>query len=728
MLPLDWEEKVFSYDWLYSFTQEPHAFSPAIGNGYLATMIFSDSVYIAGVYNGNMTDYDNPSHRARVPSTLNITVTSIDGKPAGKVDCALDLEAGRYIERFNGAIEQTIYAHREHKTLLVHEMKSLGGTHKVCIQSDPGNPSADINFTAVESDGKDYRVYAGWTQLTEWPQNPKRFVVMATSEPVQEMKTDQTESWEKCIELDSTKDPVWFYTVIEADVDAKAVAQKYEEFRQIGGNLLMESHIQAWKELRQKGASIHLEGFSDLAKATNSSIYELLISMREDVPWSNSPGGLATNFYNGHIFWDFETWMYPALLVMYPSLARTGLEYRLNHIEGAQKKAKDNKYLGAMWPWESAYSGDETTPTSANTGKMEHHISGDIVFAARQFDYLHRDPNVREKLLCPLAVQTAEYWASRVEKGDDGMYHIAGVIPPDEYVENVTDNIYTNEVAGISLRYANECRKNDTWIEIADKIYIDYDAEHDYHPEYVGYKIGSVVKQADVILVSFPLGGKYNTSTLLNDLLFYETATARDGPAMTWSMFFVDSLELVNNTEGIALAAYKYLYKSFLMNMKGPYYVWWEAPEMGALHFSTGAGGFLQGMIFGHGGLRIHYDPEKPNILARLKPVLPIEPVEKVELRGLNLLGGKVRLDVKVEKGATFVRTQNEGLYLLSEVKGKFDLKQGEWVEVPSNIGLEDKEGFYIMSNGRFLNAGGLVVLLIIALMILQPLYLTLKQ
>lgn len=62
-----------------------------------------------------------------------------------------------------------------------------------------------------------------------------------------------------------------------------------------------------------------------------------------------------TSGYNGHVFWDSETWMYPALLPLWPSIADGGvLQYRLNKLPGAKAKAKSyNKgWKGAMYPWE----------------------------------------------------------------------------------------------------------------------------------------------------------------------------------------------------------------------------------------------------------------------------------------------------------------------------------------------------------------------------------------
>eukprot|EP00826_Nyctotherus_ovalis_P061769 TRINITY_DN8827_c0_g1_i2.p1 TRINITY_DN8827_c0_g1~~TRINITY_DN8827_c0_g1_i2.p1 ORF type:complete len:354 (+),score=48.42 TRINITY_DN8827_c0_g1_i2:495-1556(+) len=325
------------------------------------------------------------------------------------------METGRYLERMDDTVERTMYVHREHKNLLVHEMKSINGFHEVCIKSNPGPPSKDINFTKRVVQGKDYAVYYGWTQIIEWDSDPNLYIAVITWEPrgMHSAKIGEISSWSQYFNLDSSKDPLIFHTMITEETDTAKVLQEYEQYLNTKSEVLMSTHMANWKNLRQTAAKIKVEGYTELTRTVNSSVYELLISLREDVYWSSSPGGLTTNSYNGHVFWDFETWMYPVYLVMHPILAKNGLQYRLNHLPGARKKAADNKYLGAMWPWESSYSGDEMTPRFAKTGQMEHHISGDIVFAARQYDYLHRNAEVRKNLLCPLAIETAIYWASR---------------------------------------------------------------------------------------------------------------------------------------------------------------------------------------------------------------------------------------------------------------------------------------------------------------------------
>ena len=73
---------------------------------------------------------------------------------------------------------------------------------------------------------------------------------------------------------------------------------------------------------------------------------------------------------------------------------------------------------------------------------------------------------------------------------------IADVIPPDEYNEHVDNSAYTNAIAKLSLQWAIEAHELvditvPSWHKYADKIYIPFDEDTKFHPEFDGYKIGT---------------------------------------------------------------------------------------------------------------------------------------------------------------------------------------------------------------------------------------------
>ena len=89
--------------------------------------------------------------------------------------------------------------------------------------------------------------------------------------------------------------------------------------------------------------------------------------------------GLSSQGYNGHIFGDTELWMYPPILLLNQGIAESMVNYRTNRLAAACKRAITHGYRGAMFPWESDDAGEESTPTLALTGPLEHHITADIV-------------------------------------------------------------------------------------------------------------------------------------------------------------------------------------------------------------------------------------------------------------------------------------------------------------------------------------------------------------
>jgi trehalose/maltose hydrolase-like predicted phosphorylase len=364
---------------------------------------------------------------------------------------------------------------------------------------------------------------------------------------------------------------------------------------------LKSEHILEWSRVWSSG--LEVQGDLHLARALNSSLYYILSSIRDDWDYSLSPGSLSSDAYHGHVFWDMETWMYPNLLSLYPKLAQSGLRYRYQRFEEARAKAKSYNppYEGIMYPWESAFTGAETCPTVAATGLLEQHISGDVVFAARQYYYSEKTTKEEQETIWELVYGVAEFYASRCVKRQDGLYGINGIIPPDEYAENVNNSIYTNVIAQITFEFAIELAKEfgksvpTEWQTLSENLFMP--KKGDLHLEYEGYD-GRKIKQADVVLLGYPLLWKGMTlESRRADLLFYENVTDEQGPAMTWGMHSIGFLELDGQDTD---KSYRLFNKSYA-NVKDPYFVWTESPSGGAINFITGAGGFLQTYLNGYG-------------------------------------------------------------------------------------------------------------------------------
>ncbi|MDQ6610105.1 MAG: glycoside hydrolase family 65 protein, partial [Bacteroidota bacterium] len=140
-----------------------------------------------------------------------------------------------------------------------------------------------------------------------------------------------------------------------------------------GRDRLLHFHQKAWDDLWK--SDIQIDGDAQVQQDVHSMLYHLYSFVREGTAYSPSPMGLSGLGYNGHVFWDAELWMYPAVLVMHPELAKSMIEYRYQRLEAAKKNAFAIGFKGAMFPWESAESGVEETPVWALSGPFEHHIT-----------------------------------------------------------------------------------------------------------------------------------------------------------------------------------------------------------------------------------------------------------------------------------------------------------------------------------------------------------------
>ena len=177
----------------------------------------------------------------------------------------------------------------------------------------------------------------------------------------------------------------------------------------------------------------------------------------------------------------------------------------------------------------------------------------------------------------------SDFWISRSNYTTDentGVVsaHIDNVIPPDEYVDHVNDSVCTNFVASKALNYAVEasqllnltCPKCPSYTKLANDLVILFDDTLGIHPEYLDYD-GAVVKQADVVLLAYPLGMNMSLEARARDCEYYAVRTDPGGPAMTWGMFAINFLDLQNFT-----AASRYMNMSFQNNLHEPLQVWTE--------------------------------------------------------------------------------------------------------------------------------------------------------
>ncbi|MFE4018294.1 discoidin domain-containing protein [Streptomyces sp. NPDC059101] len=413
-----------------------------------------------------------------------------------------------------------------------------------------------------------------------------------------------------------------------------------------GWAALSARHRAAWQQLWR--SDIEVAGRPELQSWVRSAQYGLLAATRPGSANSIGPTGLTSDNYAGEIFWDAETWMYPGLLATHPDLARSIVDYRYRTRDAARANARRLGYQGLFYSWTSGGTGDLWTECHSWDPphcKTQNHLMGDISLAAWQYYLATEDTAWLKSRGWPVLAGIADFWASRATRNPDGSYSIKNVAGPDEYSNGVNDAVFTNAGAATALRNATRAATllgepaPAAWKTVADKLRIPYDSTKKVFEQYAGYK-GTTIKQADTVLLMYPLQWPMTRQQAAATLDYYAARTDPDGPAMTDSVHAVDAAALGEP----GCVTYTYLQRAIRPFVRGPFAEFSEArgekagaddPHAGrpAQDFLTGKGGFLQ--VFTHGltGLRMAEDR------VRLDPTLPPQLSAGVTLRGLHWQG-----------------------------------------------------------------------------------------
>ncbi|HMP41332.1 MAG TPA: hypothetical protein PKA05_13190 [Roseiflexaceae bacterium] len=321
--------------------------------------------------------------------------------------------------------------------------------------------------------------------------------------------------------------------------------------------------------------------------------------------------GLSSRGYGGHIFWDAETWIYPPVLLTHPALAQGCVEYRCDRLDGARAKARQYGYAGAMFPWEGDDLGVETTPDWAPCGQYEQHITACVALAVWQWWQASADIGWLRERGWPVLRECANFWASRVTPAPDPadpqrVYHICDVQAADEYALHIDDNAWTNASAARCLQLAVQAAAllgenvPPTWAHVAERLHLPFDAERRITLEYTGYT-DEIIKQADVVLLTFPLEWPLPADVAANNAAYYATRVdAAHGPAMTYAIHAI-----LAAAAGDQAQLGSYLRQSYQHNLRPPFHSFSETPDQDFCTFVTGAGGLLQALIFGCCGVRL---------------------------------------------------------------------------------------------------------------------------
>lgn len=236
------------------------------------------------------------------------------------------------------------------------------------------------------------------------------------------------------------------------------VTRLLEEVTTRGADAEIKMHIDKYQELWRM-ADLEIEGDDKMQKAMRFNIFHLMSTPNPyDDRVNIGPKLMHGEEYGGHAYWDTELFCLPFFTWVFPKIARNLVNYRGHLLDAARRNARDNGYLGAKYPWESADTGDEECPswsveydgtcTRCYVADYEHHVTSAVAFGLVDYVRVTGDRSLFEEFGLELLLETARFWSSRMVWSDKKQaYEILQVTGPDEWHEPVDNNYYTNRMA-----------------------------------------------------------------------------------------------------------------------------------------------------------------------------------------------------------------------------------------------------------------------------------------
>lgn len=419
-----------------------------------------------------------------------------------------------------------------------------------------------------------------------------------------------------------------------------------------GMKSLFEQHASAWHELWK--SDIRVEGDEDIQKTIHSDLFTLFQNSTVNTRWGMLAMGLTPNYY-GHIFWDNDSWDFPALVLLHPDRARTLVNFRFHTLDEARSRAQKHGYAGAMFPWESDPDrGTEEIPVFVHQlSERQIHVNGDIAIAQWQYYLASGDREWLRNTGYPVIREVAAFWKSRsTYNAQRDRYEIHHVTSPDEIYDDVSNDSFTNAVAQKALRSAVAAAQamgvppDPSWGEIAEKMYIPFSESEQRHldfdvstPHDKHTWMGSTISW----LAYPPLDLKMNSDVRRNDFKFATQALhdlTPDANDMIPVLLPTMAAELGDENE-----ADKRLRLSMGGFLKPPFNVRSETALNNATYILCVSSGFLENFLYGFTGLRITDEG-----LTQVYPPLLPSGLKSLTLKNLAWRGQRMEITVSRDR------------------------------------------------------------------------------
>jgi alpha,alpha-trehalose phosphorylase len=398
-------------------------------------------------------------------------------------------------------------------------------------------------------------------------------------------------------------------------------------------------------------ADVELEGDAALQQALRVALFHTLQAGARAERRAIPAKGLTGTGYDGHSFWDMETFVLPALTYTAPEAAGDALRWRQSVLDLARERARVVGRAGAAFPWRTIRGQECSGYWPAGTAAF--HVNAAVADAARRYRWATGDADFERDVGLELLVETARLWRSLGHHDAHGAFRIDGVTGPDEYTAITDNNVYTNLMAARNLYEAAEAAARNTdqatelgvdeeemasWRDAAARMSVPYDEELGVHPQCEGfthrrhwdfeatrpdqyplllnfpyYELyrSQVVKQADLVLALYLCGDRFEDEQKARDFNYYETITVRD------SSLSASTQAIVAAEVGHLDLAYDYFGEAALIDLRNL-----AENTRDGMHIASMGATWLVA-VAGFGGMRDHGDrlsfaPRLPSRLTRL--------------------------------------------------------------------------------------------------------------
>jgi len=399
-------------------------------------------------------------------------------------------------------------------------------------------------------------------------------------------------------------------------------------------------------------ADVELEGDPEVQQAVRFALFHVLQAGARGEGRPIPAKGLTGPGYDGHAFWDTEIFVLPVLTMTVPRATADALRWRHLILDKAREQARQLGLRGAAFPWRTIRGAESSGYWPAGTAAF--HINADIAYAVAYYLEATEDSAFEEEVGLELLVETARLWCSLgYHNAATDRFRIDGVTGPDEYSAIADNNVYTNLMAQLNLRWAAEAVQRHpekaralgvdsdevaSWREAAEKMFIPYDerlgvtpqaesfTEHEVwdfagtrpdqypmllHFPYFDLYRKQVIKQADLVLAMHLRGDAFTPEQKARNFAYYEPLTVRDS-SLSASTQAVLAAEV-----GQLDLAYDYLGEAALVDLHDLHH-----NVQDGIHMASLAGAW-SALVAGFGGMRVEngslcFAPRLPDALGRL--------------------------------------------------------------------------------------------------------------